>query len=107
MRSRYRSRRDALVEALRRFLPEARICGIAAGLHGTVRLPDGDDELAIRDEAARRGISLTAMSDHQLRKRGGPPTLLIGYAGTPEPAIRAGVRELAAAIRQVRRTASR
>jgi len=103
MRSRYRARRDALVEALRRFLPEARICGIAAGLHGTVRLPDGDDELAIRDEAARRGISLTAMSDHQLRKRGGPPTLLLGYAGTPEPAIRAGVRELAAAIRHVRR----
>jgi GntR family transcriptional regulator/MocR family aminotransferase len=103
MRSRYRARRDALVAALRRSLPEARICGIAAGLHGTVRLPYGDDELAIRDEAARRGIALTAMSDHQLSARGGPPTLLLGYAGSPEPTIRAGVRELAAAIRQVRK----
>ncbi len=103
MRCRYRARRDALVDALRRSLPEAVICGIAAGLHGTVRLPKGDDELAIRDEAARRGIALTAMSDHRLSSRDGPPTLLLGYARSPEPVIRAGVRELAAAIRQVRR----
>ncbi len=103
MRCRYRARRDALVEALRRSLPEAGICGIAAGLHAAVRLPEGDDELAIRDEAARRGIALMAMSDYRLSARGGPPTLLLGYAGSPEPKIRAGVRELAAAIRQVRR----
>ena len=31
-----------------------------------------------------------------------PPTLLLGYAQMPEPAIRAGVRELAAAIRAAR-----
>ncbi len=49
MRCRYRDRRDALVEALHQSLPEAAICGIAAGLHGTVCLPEGSDELAIRE----------------------------------------------------------
>ena len=29
-----------------------------------------------------------------------PPTLLLGYAQLPEPAIRAGVRELAEAVRE-------
>jgi GntR family transcriptional regulator/MocR family aminotransferase len=99
MRGRYRSRRDTLVEAMRQALPEAGVCGIAAGLHATIRLPDGHDEVAIRDEARRRGVALTAMSDYQLVARGGPPTLLLGYAGSSEPAIRAGVRVLAAAIK--------
>lgn len=102
MRCRYRDRRDALVDALRRELPEVKICGIAAGLHGAIRLRDDDDELAIRDAAARRGIALTVMSEHRLDSRG-PPTLLLGYARSPEPVIRAGVRELAAAIRSVRK----
>ncbi|HTE47733.1 MAG TPA: PLP-dependent aminotransferase family protein [Gemmatimonadaceae bacterium] len=44
MRVRYRSRRDALVDALSTELPEAQVCGIAAGLHATVRLPEGHDE---------------------------------------------------------------
>jgi len=103
MRGRYRGRRDALVEAMRQVLPEAGVCGIAAGLHAAIRLPDGCDELAIRDEALRRGIALTAMSTYFLVPRAGSPTLLIGYARVSEPTIRAGVRELAAAIRAVRK----
>jgi len=103
MRGRYRARRDALIEAMRQELPEAGVCGIAAGLHATIRLPDGDDELAIRDAARRRGVALTVMGDYRLAFRGGPPTLLLGYARSSEPTIRAGVRELAAAIRAVRK----
>jgi len=102
MRTRYRARRDALVEAVRRALPEARICGIAAGLHAAIRLPEGYDEQAIRSEAFRRGVGITVMGEYELEPRGGPPTLLVGYAGSPEPVIRAGVRELAAAIRAAR-----
>src|SRR5699024_6141909 len=41
-RVRYRARRDALVAALGAALPEARVRGVAAGLHATVELPDGD-----------------------------------------------------------------
>lgn len=103
MRIRYRSRRDALVEALRRALPEAEVCGICAGLHATIRFPNGDDEQAIRVEAARRGVALTAMGDYRLASPAGAPTLMLGYARVSEPAIRAGVLELAQVVRRVRK----
>ena len=101
MRVRYRSRRDALVEALADELPEARVEGIAAGLHATVRLPDGDDELAIAEEAARRHVAIEVMADYRTGTAG-PPTLLLGYGQIADPSIRPGVAALAEAIRATR-----
>jgi GntR family transcriptional regulator / MocR family aminotransferase len=97
MRASYRTRRDALVEALAEHLPEATVRGIAAGLHATVELPDGD-ERAIFEEARRRRIAIATLAEYRIEDRKGPPTLLLGYAPMPEPAIRAGIKELAAAI---------
>ena len=102
MRARYRSRRDALIDALTRALPETTVLGAAAGLHVTVQLPDGDNEPAIREEARERRIQLETMSDYRPASRGRPPTLLLGYAQMPEPAIRAGVHELAQAVQATR-----
>ena len=101
MRVRYRSRRDALVEALAEELPEARVEGIAAGLHATVRLPDGDDERAIAEEAARRHVAIEVMADYRTGTAGAP-TLLLGYGQIAEPSIRPGVAALAEAIRATR-----
>jgi GntR family transcriptional regulator / MocR family aminotransferase len=101
MRVRYRSRRDALVEALADELPEARVEGIAAGLHATVRLPDGDDERAIAEEAARRHVAIEVMADYRTGTAGAP-TLLLGYGQIAEPSIRPGVAALAEAIRATR-----
>ena len=102
MRARYRARRDALVEALDEALPEATVRGVAAGLHVTVQLPDSDDEQAIREEARDRRIDLETMSDFRADQLGHPPALLLGYAQMTEPAIRAGVRELAQAVEAAR-----
>jgi GntR family transcriptional regulator/MocR family aminotransferase len=102
MRARYRRRRDLLVEALADALPEATVRGIAAGLHATAELPDDYDEQAILDEAHRRRIGLTTMRDFWIEPGSGPPTLLLGYAQIPEPAITASVRELADAVRAAR-----
>jgi len=102
MRVRYRSRRDALVDALAEALPEATVEGVAAGLHVTVRLPDGVAEDAVRAAARERRIVFGTMGDNRVGPRDVPPTLLLGYAQLPEPAIRAGARELAAAVRGVR-----
>src|SRR5215468_10265842 len=41
MRRRYRARRDALVNALNRWLPTARVRGVSAGLHLLLELPPG------------------------------------------------------------------
>jgi GntR family transcriptional regulator/MocR family aminotransferase len=102
MRTRYRARRDALIHALADALPEVAVSGVAAGLHVTVRMPDGDDERAIRKQALLRGIELETMSDFRQRGTERPPELLLGYAQMPEPTIRAGVRELAEAVRAAR-----
>jgi GntR family transcriptional regulator/MocR family aminotransferase len=101
MRLQYRARRDALVAALGETLPEATVQGVAAGLHVTVRLPDGTDEAAVVAEAARRRIALSALGFNRLGDAPLPPTLLLGYARLPEASIRAGVRELAEAVRAI------
>ena len=85
--------------ALQRELPEARIKGIAAGLHVTVELPDSHDEQAIKAAAQTARIPFNVLSDYDTT---GPPTLMLGYGALPESAIDAGVRELAALIRQHR-----
>jgi GntR family transcriptional regulator/MocR family aminotransferase len=102
MRARYRRRRDALVETLAEALPEAAVRGVAAGLHVTLQLPDGDNEQTIREEASDRRIELETMGDYRPDPRGRPPALLLGYAQMPEPAIRAGVHELAKAVQAAR-----
>jgi GntR family transcriptional regulator / MocR family aminotransferase len=106
MRVRYRARRDALVEALIEALPEVKVHGIKAGLHVTVQLLPDDRGRVIRDEAARRGVALTAMSDYYLDRTEDSSMLLLGYARSPEPLIRAGVGELAATVRAVRASSS-
>ncbi len=102
MRVRYRAKRDALVEALTESLPEARVHGIRAGLHVAVQLREGDWARTIREEALRRGVALTAMSDYYLDRIGDPTMLLLGYGRISEAGIRAGVRELAAAVQSIR-----
>ncbi|MFZ1997232.1 MAG: PLP-dependent aminotransferase family protein [Solirubrobacteraceae bacterium] len=102
MRARYRGRRDALLDALSHALPEVSVLGVAAGLHVTVQLPDSDDERAIQEEARDRRIELETMNDYRPTSRAHPPALLLGYAQMPEPSIRAGVHELASAVRAAR-----
>jgi GntR family transcriptional regulator/MocR family aminotransferase len=98
MRARYTARRGAVADAVSRHLPDAAILGIAAGLHATVVLPDGD-EAAVRAAAARRRIAFEVMGDYR-PGHAGPATLLLGYAQMPEPAIAAGIEELARAVEE-------
>ncbi len=102
MRIRYRRQRDALLDALAEALPEATVHGIAAGLHATVVLPDGDDEQAIVEEARLRRIELSTMREFQFGDSSWPPTLLLGYGQLSERAIPHAVHELAKVIRAVR-----
>jgi GntR family transcriptional regulator/MocR family aminotransferase len=90
--------------ALGEALPEGTVQGVAAGLHVTVRLPDGVDEAAVRAEAQRRGIALSTLGANRIGTGPLAPTLLLGYARLPEATIAPGVRELAAAVRRVAET---
>jgi GntR family transcriptional regulator / MocR family aminotransferase len=96
-RSVYRARRDAMVAALARLMPDCRPAGVAAGLHLVVHLPEGVDEGAVLAAARARGVGLAAISEHRVEP--GPPALLLGYGRIAEPSIEPAVRALADSLR--------
>ncbi len=97
VRLRYRARRQALLEACSRWLPGARLSGIAAGLFVLVTLSALSDEAAVVLAAARRGVHVEGAGGEQ--KGVG---LVLGYANLTEQAIDEGVRLLADAVTSVR-----
>jgi GntR family transcriptional regulator/MocR family aminotransferase len=101
MRAQYRARRDLLIEALADALPEASVRGIAAGLHVTVELGEGD-ERAIAREASRRGLMFNTMSDYRDGAGSGRPVLMLGYGRMRENSIRDGIMAVAEAVRAAR-----
>lgn len=100
MRLRYQARREALLAALERWLPNARPVGTAAGLFELVELPAGSDEPALLAAAARRGVGMEGLSWHRFA-HGGAPGLLLGYGNLSEPAIAHGVHLIAQALAEV------
>jgi GntR family transcriptional regulator / MocR family aminotransferase len=106
MRPIYRSRRDALLHALARRLPELEPAGIAAGLHLVTWLPADLDETAVIASAAREGVVVAGVSPYRLSSvaRGG---LIFGYSDLSEPMIVDGVTRLARAVENVRCAPSR
>ena len=102
MRLRYQRRREALMDALGRHLPQAKVEEGAAGLYELAKLPDGIDEADLVSAAAGRGVGVEGLALHRFRP-GGPPGLVLGFAGLPEPAIEQSVRLLAEAFAEVKR----
>jgi GntR family transcriptional regulator/MocR family aminotransferase len=97
MRPIYRSRRDVLLTALARHLPELEPAGIAAGLHLVAWLPHGLDEATVIAAAAREGVAVAGVSPYRLSpaSRGG---LIFGYSNLSERAIADGIIRLARAV---------
>jgi GntR family transcriptional regulator / MocR family aminotransferase len=98
LRRRHRARRDAAVAAVARHLPDARVLGIAAGLHANVLLAEPIDVPAFEAACAARSVQIYGAHRRML---------VIGYANLPEPAIEQGVRLVAEAVSDARRTTRR
>jgi GntR family transcriptional regulator / MocR family aminotransferase len=101
MRPMYRSRRDALLEALAQHLPELEPAGIAAGLHLVAWLPDELDEAALIEAAAGQGVAVAGVTAYRLApaERGG---LIFGYSNLSEREIADGATRLGRAVAAVR-----
>ncbi|MGH3615227.1 MAG: PLP-dependent aminotransferase family protein [Pseudonocardia sp.] len=91
-RARNRRRRDAVLAALAKHLPRARLHGIAAGLHLLVSLPDLDDDAALAERALATGVVVHPLSWH--RQRPGPAGLVIGYSAHPPDRLHEAIRRL-------------
>ena len=99
MRRRYLTRRNALLRALARYLPEATVLGAAAGVHLTIRFPDGFPIGELIDRAARRRVRVEPLAPCYAAPDTAPPGLMLGYANLTESQIDTGVQELARAMR--------
>ena len=94
----YRQRRDALVDALARWLPDLQVGGVSAGLSAYVTLPDGLDSGDVVAAARRHGVGVYQVPDPLMTPEQMSSTLTLGY-GTQRPApIAEGVRRLARAL---------
>jgi GntR family transcriptional regulator/MocR family aminotransferase len=96
VRKRQRTRRDALLGALREYLPGARVQGVAAGLHLLITFPELTGQLDDADLAERihrAGVLVHPLSWH--RQLPGVPGLVLGYAAHPPDQLREAAQRIA------------
>ena len=98
VRKRQRTRRDALLTAVREHLPHARVRGVAAGLHLLITFPGlsmPDTEIAERILEA--GVLVHPLSWHCQRDE--EPGIVLGYAAYTPDQLGDAVRRVAGAVR--------
>jgi GntR family transcriptional regulator / MocR family aminotransferase len=99
----YRRRRDALIAALARWIPDARPSGIAAGLHLLVTLPPGLDEDLVTERALAAGVRVYPVGSYRTDRRPDrPQALVLGYGTLAPNDMDKGVRLLAEAAAETR-----
>jgi GntR family transcriptional regulator/MocR family aminotransferase len=86
------------VSAVARHLPEARVTGLAAGLHAILRLQRPVDGLELVRAARQRSVGVYPLGYAYMQPRPHDDGLVLGYAGLAEPAIDEGIRRLAQAL---------
>ncbi|MEI2612488.1 MAG: PLP-dependent aminotransferase family protein [Candidatus Promineifilaceae bacterium] len=99
LRKAYGRRREVLLQALQtevqvplRYAPEA------AGLHVMLYLPPGMDEEELVGNAAAKGVGVYPGSAYHLLQPS-PPSILLGFSGLSEEAIREGIVRLGQVLR--------
>ncbi len=97
VRKRQRIRRDALLDALRVLLPQARVQGVPAGLHLLITFPDlALDDIELAERIHQAGVLVHPLSWH--RQRPGPPGLVLGYAAHTPDQLREAAWRIARAL---------
>ncbi|MET9576907.1 PLP-dependent aminotransferase family protein [Streptomyces massasporeus] len=98
-RLRYRRRRDALVAAVAARAPEARVTGIAAGLHVLLRLPPGTEQSVVQ-AAHWRGLALHGLARYTNPDAPAEPVdaLVVGYGTPPDHAWSGALDALCAVL---------
>ncbi|WP_168443083.1 aminotransferase class I/II-fold pyridoxal phosphate-dependent enzyme [Microbacterium sp. K35] len=100
-RSRFRRRRQRLLDALDRELPGLEVSGIAAGMHLVLRLPPGCTAAEVVSAAAGLGIALTPLQRYAVTVS--PfEALVLGYGNLDDALVEEAAARLALVLRSVR-----
>jgi len=97
----YRVRRDRMLDALERHLPEFLPVGASAGLHVLAWLPPDLDEAVIVAAAGAAGTRVQGLAQGPARASG-PGALILGYGLVPEDRIEPGIEHLAGVVATIR-----
>ncbi len=95
-----RERRDALVEALRQHIPEARFVVPEGGYFLWLDLKEDVDTQALLAEAKEEGVTFIAGPDFMIE--GGSSSLRLSFAPVPAGDVPEGVQRLARALERLR-----
>ena len=82
------------MRAVGHHVPDARVTGLAAGLHALVRLGREVDGMQLMQAAARRSVGVYPLGYGYMHVRAVDDGLVLGYANLAEPAIEEGIRRL-------------
>jgi GntR family transcriptional regulator/MocR family aminotransferase len=95
----YRARRNALVAALRRWLPQYPVHGAGSGLEIMLALPPGTDVAGIVAAAARRDVNIGNLDELRFTPDLSAPGLMIGYGNLRDSVIDEAIALLADVLR--------
>lgn len=96
-RTRFRRRRQRLLDALERALPELTVTGIAAGMHLVLPLPPGASATDIAVAGTAVGLALTPLARYEAGDRH-PESLVLGYGNLDDALVEEAVLRLAALL---------
>src|SRR3954465_13625775 len=91
-----KARRDAVVSALQRDVPEAKFAAPSGGYFMWVELPEAVDVAELPQAAAQRGVWVVKGTG--LLLEGGQNTLRLAYSGVTPEQIDEGITKLADAV---------
>jgi len=97
LRKHYLRRRDSIVDAIGREMPDAVAEGYSAGLHLLLRLPKNVDENAFVSAAAGRGVAVLGTSP-MYGTSASRPGVVIAYGRTSPAMLEEAARRLAVAV---------
>jgi GntR family transcriptional regulator/MocR family aminotransferase len=102
----YGERREACVEAIRSCLgDELPIQTSARGTHLILGLPDGLSADEVVAAGRRSRVRAYALAKFYAKPDDVPPSLVLGYGGTPPDDLRAGVHRLCSVFAEIKRPA--
>ncbi|GAA1967491.1 PLP-dependent aminotransferase family protein [Agromyces allii] len=101
LRTRYRARRERFEARLADGAPDARVLGLAAGIHCLLELPDGVREADVVAAGAARGLrfdGLAAYAADAATASSRPATMVVGFGAPPDLRFEQAVAAVIAAI---------
>jgi len=103
LRATYAARRDAMLAALARHLPDGcRWSRPEGGMFLWVTLPPAVDTVELLREASREGIAFVPGAPFTVREGGARNTMRLNFSNAGEPRIEAGIARLGRVVRAIK-----